>query len=456
MTDRVFFQLQCLTEQSKNLSGIALLKKWFKKSDRRAIGQSLQKFVSYNSELFGFLGIRPHIVGTDHETVIRFQSSEFIGVIPLRAPDTGKQIGDFIVTPRYSGTNLFDDYVEIITLLEEEITPELFDSIPLASRDFFQPPIYLEAIKYIQALELLVKKSWKKFEVITRKTPNPSGNVNWDKYVRKSYKVENCLKYEISQNTLSENHKEFSNLKYVYEFCRKELTSSTTPIRIRNSNKRLIKYLDEKLYSIPVKSISKFQIRNSDSPVVKKCKLQANRIIINDFSGSVAWRINFSQVFEKYIQFLFKEVAKDCGGRVLNNFRINRKSYKYKWDLKYIEPDAIYVNDNLIIYIDAKYKSNLYNRNSSSNELKDEHRHDLHQIMAYSGFTNGPLKNGILCYPSERIESQDLIYENRINETKCVIKILGIPLKKAMINESVKYIAQEINAIKEKDHITIA
>lgn len=61
----VFYEIPCLTEQSKQLSGIALQKKWFKSADKRIIGQYLQKFIDYNSVQFKFLGVQPYILGTD-------------------------------------------------------------------------------------------------------------------------------------------------------------------------------------------------------------------------------------------------------------------------------------------------------------------------------------------------------------------------------------------------------
>ena len=92
----VFCEIACLTERSTLLNGTALQKKWFKTADKRIIGQYLQKFVSYNSNLFDFLGVQPTVVGTDKNTSLVFRSSAYIGSIPLRSSDTGKQIGDFV------------------------------------------------------------------------------------------------------------------------------------------------------------------------------------------------------------------------------------------------------------------------------------------------------------------------------------------------------------------------
>jgi hypothetical protein len=154
----VFCEIPCLTEQSKQLGGIALQKKWFKSADKRIIGQYLQKFIDYNSEQFKFLGVQPYIIGSDQSIALTFRSSGFIGSIPLRASDTGKQIGDFVVMPRFTGRDRFEDYIEILNLLGTEISPEVIDSLPLASGKNFRPPLYLEVVKFIATLEKLTMR----------------------------------------------------------------------------------------------------------------------------------------------------------------------------------------------------------------------------------------------------------------------------------------------------------
>jgi hypothetical protein len=145
----VFCEIPCLTERSKSLKGIALQKKWFKAADKRIMGQYLQKFIVYNKRYLDFLGVSPFITGSDQDISICFRSSNFIGAIPLRSPDTGKQIGDFVVTPKFSGKDRYSDYIKIVNLLKREINPETIDSKPLASGRIFQPPLYLEAFKFI-------------------------------------------------------------------------------------------------------------------------------------------------------------------------------------------------------------------------------------------------------------------------------------------------------------------
>ena len=447
----VFCEIPSLTEQSKQLSGVALQKKWFKSADKRIIGQYLQKFIDYNSEQFRFLGVQPYIVGTDQNTALTFRSSSFIGSIPLRASDTGKQIGDFVVMPRYTGTDRFEDYIEILNLLETEISPEVIDSLPLASGKNFRPPLYLEAVKFIASLEKLTMEAWRKFDNVEKISSQPTGQINWTKYINNEYKVEKRLKYPAKTNILSEFHIEYAEIRYVFDICKSELLSANTPQRIKNTLRNKLSFLEERLYHHKPKVINRIPIKYSDSPTVKTCKVQANKILNFNHVDSTAWRVDFSDVFEKFVQYIFGEAAKESGGRLYSNFKFHsRSSNHYSWELKHIEPDAIFQKGNVLVFIDAKYKSNLYNKFDRSEFLKEDHRHDLHQIMAYSSFSNSDIKFGFLCYPSYQIELKSIQYKNEINEATNTILILGIPLKKGSINETKRLLISELNEIERK------
>lgn len=430
----LFHEIPCLTEKSSQLSGQELQKKVFKGADKRIISLYLQKFIQYNSDLFSFLGIEAFIEGSDLNTSINFKSSQYIGTIPLRAPDTGKQIGDFVVSPRFTGKNRFEEYVEILDFLGGEINPEFIDSLPLASKKAFRPPLYLEAVKFISALEKLVKQNWRKFDNREIQSNQPIGQINWNKYISQSYKVENRLIYPTRKNFLSEFHLEYSEVRYVYDLCKLELLSANTPISLRVPISKRISFLDERLYFHKPKITSKIQLKHADSLIIKDTKNIANRILNYNLIHGTAWRVDFADVFEKFTQHIFKEVAKSMGGKFIANLKINSESRnKYQWNLKNLEPDGVLIKDELVVFIDAKYKSHLYNKYDQSEILKEEHRKDLHQILAYCSFNDAKNKFGFLCYPSNNFELSGIEYTFSQKSFSNKVFILGIPFKKSAI-----------------------
>jgi hypothetical protein len=446
----VFFEVPCLTERSPLLSGTSLQKKWFRTADRRYIGQYLQKFLDYNINLFDFLGVQPLIIGTDQNTSLGFRTTEFIGAIPLRSSDTGKQIGDFVVSPKYSRKDKFADYIEILNLLQTNISPQIQDSLPLASGRNFRPPLYLEAIKFIAAMEALVKNNWKKFDTAEKMTSQPIGQINWNKYINYEHLVQKRLKFPVKKNVLSEYHTEYSKLRFVFNICKFEIVSTKTPSKIKNALKSRLEFLEERLYDHKPIMTDSIVLRSHDNAIVKQCKIQANRILKSQLIDSVAWRVNFSDVFEKFVQHIFKQVALATGGQLFSNRKFfSRSSGHFSWELKHIEPDAFYQKNELVVFIDAKYKSNLYNKFDHSESLKTEHRYDLHQILAYSSFSQSQSKYCFLCYPSNNVEVKKSTFVNTTNETSNTVIICGIPLKADIINEAKSFIASEINQIEK-------
>lgn len=452
-TTDVFAEIACLTEISSIKKWREIQKKWHgpKGKDKFSAPEQSQKFLSINKDVFEFLGVKPRIINTDQNTSIAFRTSSFIGAIPLRASDTGKQIGDFVVMPRFTGRDRFEDYIEILNLLGTEISPEVIDSLPLASGKNFRPPLYLEAVKFIAALEVLISKLWRKFNNVEKISSQPSGQINWNKYTNNEYKIENRLKFPTRKNILSEFHNEYSEVRYVFDLCKNELLSSNTPQRIKNIIRPRLNFIEEKLYHHKPSVTNNISISSSDSPVIKICKEQANKILNFNLVDSTAWRVDFSDVFEKFVQHIFKEVANETGGKLFANFKFQSKTSKhYSWELKHIEPDAIYKKDKFLVFIDAKYKSNLYNKFGNSETLKDDHRRDLHQIMAYSSFSKTNLKYGFLCYPSNELEIKTITYKNGINEVTNTVSIMGIPLKKESINAAKRLLGEELNEIEKR------
>ena len=450
--ENIFLEVPCLTEKSQSISGLFLAKKWFKKADKRYLSEYLQKFIDYNKDSFDFLQVTPKIEGSGKGVSVNFKSDRFIGAIPLRSPDTGKQMGDFVVKPRYtSATDQFSEYVEIVNLLENEILPEFKHSIPLLSQNNLRPPLYLEAIKFVNLFEKAIKTKWNKFQTTKRIYRYPKSQVDWKEYVEKEFDPAKRLLFPCHDNILSKFHSEFFELKYVYGIAKREITSFKTPLSIKYQYRDTLTYLDNALYEFPEKLTNELQIHISDPVIIKKLKTQGNQILKGNFEEITSWRIDFSLLFEKYVQFIFNQISLEIGATQLNNCKIRRSShFSPLWSLNYLEPDIILMKNNLDIVIDAKYKSHLFNLKSTSEELKEEHRKDLHQLLAYTAFTKNKNKVGILCYPYNEQYISELDYIFPFSNTKSRIILLGIPLNKSKLNDLKKLILTCLSEIERE------
>ena len=447
VTQDIFFEMHCLTEESKSLTSNHLIKKWFKKADRRFLEKLLFDFAEINKAQFQFLKITPLIKNIQGNVSILFRSDKYIGAIPLKSPDSGKQIGDFVVRPRYSEAK-HANYIDLLYLLEGQIEPEFIDSLPLSSSKHIRPPLYFDCMVFIDLFIKLLSTHWQKFISETRKFSYPRAQIIWRKYIEKEWDPLHKLVFPCRINSLSMFHDELAKLAFVYKISKETINLAGTPLRIKSRYEPKIAYLEKLVGGVEPISTDKINIRLSDPFIVKSTKEQANKILQYQLRTNKAWRVDFSLVFEKYVQYIFKRVAYSSGARTINNPRIPREAISPPtWSLEHLEPDLLFLKKDFIITVDSKYKSNYYNYYSNNTLLKEDHRNDLHQILAYCSFEKTANKAGLLCYPSSEYIYKSINYHYSGGNTRNKIGLIGVPLDVSYVDETIKNISSEISKL---------
>ena len=400
--------------------------------DKRYPSQIMQKLLAYNLAGFRYLNVTPFVEGYESELRIFFRSENFIGAIPIKSPETGKVIGDFLVYPRFvNGKDKFLEYTDLISIIGDSLAPEFNDELELATNINFKPPLYFESIKFINLLFDVAKLPWKKFKNELIKANSYKGNVDWDGLIANDFDPDSKFKIPTRLNVLTQNHDDFAKIKYVFSIVKTDIFSDRTPVEIKNKILDKLTILDQKLKFVDEKKTSYINVTKADFFLVQTLKKQANVILGSKFFLQKAWRIDYSKVFEKVIQYLFKEVSREIGGNIWDNYKIQKiGSSTNLWELKYLEPDIIFYRKDEVFFVDAKYKSHLLNRHSNSDFLKEEFRRDLHQILAYSSFNQAKNKLSFLCYPAMNIQISVNKFVSPINNSGVKVVMLGVPMNK--------------------------
>jgi 5-methylcytosine-specific restriction endonuclease McrBC regulatory subunit McrC len=129
---------------------------------------------------------------------------------------------------------------------------------------------------------------------------------------------------------------------------------------------------------------------------------------LSDLEG-IPWMMPMDQFFEAWVETVLHAVARETGGRL----RVARKretTQPLKWDPPYtgsqrsLMPDMLLEWDSTTLIVDAKYKRHwveLQDRSwfESAEELKEQHRHDLLQVLAYSNVARTENVIACLAYP---------------------------------------------------------
>lgn len=407
--------------------------KGWKWGDNRYLETVMQRFIVLNQKNFQYLGLEAVVIEHDNKPALQITTSQYIGAIPIISPKNGKPCGDLVVAGRFG-----ENAGEIISLLDDAIRPEYSGEFQLTLDSQMTPPIFMECCKYIEAYQDAVRYKWRKFDNVLRIESKPSSSTLWAEYaVRTAKNPSEFLTFKNKSNILSTSHSEWNQLNYVLQLAIAELESVRVPMRTRAVYAERISRLKNKLRNEVVEYTTSVKQRMSDPLVIKNLKSIANLILQNKSYERLAWRMNYSEFFERYVQYIMDRVAKKKGVRSSSNlhFKISTTN-RPSWGLSYLEPDLVLYQENKQIMVDAKYKSHLFNWENESEELKDTFRHDLHQILAYSSFSTNMDKEVILVYPYTDFTARKMRITNPITHIENTIYLVGIPIDRNRISET--------------------
>ena len=129
---------------------------------------------------------------------------------------------------------------------------------------------------------------------------------------------------------------------------------------------------------------------------------------LSDFDG-LSWRLPMSELFERWVEMIVRKWAHDFGGTI-STAREGNARFPIYWELsgrgslRDLAPDFIVQAGDSTYVFDAKYKNHLEEPDDQrwrelSDELRSEHRHDLHQALAYASLFDTPRVVTSLVYP---------------------------------------------------------
>lgn len=405
--------------------------------DKRYPEQAIQRFISSNREVFSFLGISAKIDEMDYAKGLRFASSNFVGAAPLRKPFTGKYYTDIHITPRF-GENIS----EFAYLLRDTLEPEYMDK-ELQQPTLLRAPFYFECINYFHAFFKAIPEAWHKFDTLTKIEPHPCSTTNWSKYVQNAINPHHVLKFENRKNELSRKHRLWQELTYTLQLALDEFESPRTPLAIKlryHAEVSVLKrYMNE---NISVKPSTLFHIHSFDPVRIKELKVCANRLLLYNTANHKAWRMDSAELFERYVQYVFKQTAQFIGAHCMSNYRFSIKGTHHPtWSLRYLEPDIILHKDESLYFADAKYKAHMINIHSTSDALKDAFRSDLHQVLAYGSFDSSKNKTALLVYPANKFKQIQLDVANPLTQVCNHVFLIGLPFTTVELNTLVSQLS---------------
>jgi 5-methylcytosine-specific restriction endonuclease McrBC regulatory subunit McrC len=175
--------------------------------------------------------------------------------------------------------------------------------------------------------------------------------------------------------------------------------------------------------------------------------------------------MSMEQFFEAWVETLMSRVARQIGG-TLRTGRQHQTVVPLSWEPPYLGsqksliPDLVIERGDTTTIVDAKYKEHweeMQERRWSDleEELRERHRADLLQVLAYSTVARTPKVLVCLAYPCNEERWLSLRARNRllhraslpVSERRVELILSAFPLSTRVMADAIALIAEEIKRV---------
>jgi 5-methylcytosine-specific restriction endonuclease McrBC regulatory subunit McrC len=429
-------------------------------------------FINVNYRSFDALDITPSIC-FDNETIsIQLRTNGVIGAAPLFSIETRKIIGGIIVEPKFG----WNDIGPLLSAIGWSASPNLLD-FPMIPGSAKEIPPWVLAGPMIERLSILLHNLNRGFDFIKEIRDTPRGKIDWQDYVSHSIPVGKFNKIPCVFPDLNENNILRAFIKWGLERIKFSILQANandiTSISILTRIESMLNLLKDVQARTPSKNALDSMLKNNristDSFILG---IQALTWIREEkgLAGQrepdgLAWNMRMSDLFERWVESIARTWASKFGG-IISTSRQDSSRVSIHWSnpglksLSNLSPDVVIETPDTVYIIDAKYKK-LYEElddqkwRELSKELQEDHRHDLHQVLAYASLYNKPRIVSILAYPLTDETYTDLTRRSRLlNRASISIEnkilefgILGLPLSVNQIHGT-REIAEQLDPLR--------
>lgn len=385
----------------------------------------IDSFLRANSEYLQALNLEVMFSSSRDEIEVSLKAGGMVGAVPIRAADTYKIVGGIVVQPRYG----WESVGSLFSAIGWSAAPEImqFPLVPGSAQDI---PPWVIAGPALQQLELLLRFSGPSFRQVEEVRSTPRGQINWQEYCARQVARGSMHLLPCSYSDLDVDQQLRGYIRWALEKIGNELLCvSRSDLLARNLWERaqsLVSGMETVRPLLPDhRSLDSIQRMLQRRLARVNIGLECIRWILDErgLAGSIeldglSWRIRMPDLFEQWLETLVRHWARGFGGRV-RCARKNDSLAPISWErpgvnsLSSLIPDVVVEAANEVFVFDAKYKGFLEevderNWGDVSRMLHDEHRHDLHQVVAYSSMYQAEHMTVVLVYPM-RLDTWELL-----------------------------------------------
>jgi hypothetical protein len=374
-----------------------------------------EQFVKQNRALMSLLDVRCERDYDGNDVRLVIQAGAAVGAIPLISPTTARPDFGLVVQPRFPWAGIGPMLAE----MGWRVSPTPLH-LPLLRRSERRVPIWVLSFMILVRLKALLDSLDRRFEFSKETRSAPRGRVHWAEYATRSVATANFLSLPCTFPDLRDDRLLKGAIRHAVE---RQLRALETQKEHGAFVHRLIEFgqqLLRRVQTVPVYVPSSTMLRSwLQRPIRAEHFLNGLQAIewtieerglagVSDLEG-IPWTMPMDKFFESWVETVFRVVAQRTGSQM----KVGRKretTYPINWEPSYLGSQKSLVPDiwlewnSATLIVDAKYKRHWEELQQHSwwsveEELREQHRNDLLQVLAYANLARTSQVIVCLAYP---------------------------------------------------------
>lgn len=373
------------------------------------------QFIKQNLPIFQLLQVDVHRDYDGTDVLLNIESHSAVGAVPLLSPLTARHDLGLVVQPRFPWAGIGPMLAETGWLISP--TPL---NLPLLKRSERRVPPWVLSFMVLARFKALLDRLDRRFEVTTELRSAPKGRIEWSEYATRHMSRGDFLSVPCTFPDLRDDRQLKGAIRFAVE---KQLRSLETQCEQGAFVHRLIAFAESLL--LKVRGITSRRPAMGEVQTWLRRPLRSDVFVegiqaidwtvderglagLSDLDG-IPWTMPMERFFEAWVETIVRNVAQRNGG-VLKSGRLRETVSPLAWEPPYLGsqrslvPDLILELEAVTVIVDAKYKRHWEELQDGGwhglpDEVRERHRADLLQVLAYANLVSGREVVCCLVYP---------------------------------------------------------
>ncbi|MBM3794680.1 MAG: hypothetical protein FJW31_11545 [Acidobacteria bacterium] len=381
-----------------------------------AAARMATQFIEMNRRITQRLGVGIEAAYDGRSVDLLLHAGNSVGAVPLASPSSARPDYGLIVRPRFPWAGIGP----MLATMGWRVTPTPL-RLPLLLRSERRVPPWVLSATVLLRLEALLNSLDRRFEMVSENRSTPKGQVDWAHYATRSLAHAQPLAVPCSFPDLRDDRQMRGAIRSALE---KQSQSSSTQVAHGAVVHRLIEWASGLLRLVgPVPALPPSAARLQawlQRPLRSTAFLDGLQAIewtvddrglagLSDLDG-LPWAMPMDKFFEAWVETVAYAVARQTGG-LLRTGRQGHTERALNWQPRFLGSQRLLIpdvclewGDFTVLIIDAKYKRHFEEFSergwrAAEDELRERHRQDLLQVLAYANLCKTLRVAACLVYP---------------------------------------------------------